>query len=199
LSIDDEVEDLFQPGDEPPEGDAFSDLSKIRSRTYKEPESEDDYAIPPDVLEKGGAAEQVTNPAANSSIPEQPGVAAPAEEASTLPPARARATPGAPTKRRKEKGGRWSKFPWAWEEALSQAKHISTYRVALYILRCWWQNDGQPVPVSNVALPGVSRPAKSKAITELESLGLVKVKRDGQKAPIATPLKLPPRYPKPDR
>lgn len=36
-------------------------------------------------------------------------------------------------------------FPWVWEEELRQAKHISTYRVALYVLRKWWQSRGPDI------------------------------------------------------
>jgi hypothetical protein len=84
----------------------------------------------------------------------------------------------------------FTKFPWVWEEELRQARYVSTYRVALYVLRKWWQSRGQPVPVSNVALPDVSRYQKSKALAELEALRLVKTKRQAGRSPQVTPLKL---------
>jgi hypothetical protein len=94
-----------------------------------------------------------------------------------------------PSTKAKKKTASFTMFPWVWEEELRQAKHISTYRVALYVLRKWWQSRGQPVPVSNVALPDVSRYQKSKALAELEALRLVKTKRQTGRSPMVTPLK----------
>src|SRR5215831_3063086 len=85
---------------------------------------------------------------------------------------------------------KFTKFPWIWEEELRRAKRISTYRVALFVLRRWWQGGSQPVPVSNVALPDVSRYQKSKSLAELEALGLVRIERHPWKSPLVTPLKL---------
>jgi hypothetical protein len=100
-----------------------------------------------------------------------------------------KASPGRSTKAKK-KTASFTKFPWAWEEKLRQARYISTYRVVLYVLRKWWQSRRQPVPVSNVALPDVSRYQKSKSLAELEALGLVKIKREPRKSPLVTPLKV---------
>jgi hypothetical protein len=84
--------------------------------------------------------------------------------------------------------------PWAWMDRLKVVNRGSTYRVALLLLYGHWRNGGRPVRLSNAALigEGVNRMSKSRALQELEQLGLIKVKRGARKSPIVT-LKLIPK------
>jgi hypothetical protein len=77
-------------------------------------------------------------------------------------------------------------LPDAWETALRKARHISTYRVAFFLIRQDWRAKGQPITVSNAALAawGVSRRRKSEAILELEALGLIEIEQHGRHSPI---------------
>jgi hypothetical protein len=79
--------------------------------------------------------------------------------------------------------------PMGWVEALRVARYINTYRVALYLLYQHWKDRGRsPIPVSNVALAlaGVSRREKWRALVELERFGLIEVVRRARKAPLVT-------------
>jgi hypothetical protein len=80
--------------------------------------------------------------------------------------------------------------PYSWLEDLREARHISTYQVALYLLHRHWKDRGQPIPLSNVALAalGVPRWEKWRALAELERLGLVKVVRRPRRVPLITVL-----------
>jgi hypothetical protein len=71
-----------------------------------------------------------------------------------------------------------------------RTERAATFKVALYILRGWFENRSRPVLASNVYMVGVSRHQKSRAIAELEALGLVKVKRRPGTAPLVTPRKV---------
>ena len=74
--------------------------------------------------------------------------------------------------------------PWWWVERLKAARHVATYRVALYVLYRHWKT-GKPVPVSNKAL-GLSPRSKWRAIRELERMGLVCVQTHPARAPVVT-------------
>lgn len=91
---------------------------------------------------------------------------------------------------RKEKKRRkgFTIVPGWWQERLTKARNISTYRVALHILRRHWENGGKPFTLSNgaMALENVSRNQKWRALGELEQLGLVAVERCRHKSPLVT-------------
>jgi hypothetical protein len=92
------------------------------------------------------------------------------------PPRRA----AAPRKRR-----HFIKVPDFWVERLAGARHIATYRVALHLLYRSWRTGGQPVvlPNSVLAMEGVARGTKWRALRELERLGLITIERRNRKAP----------------
>jgi hypothetical protein len=77
------------------------------------------------------------------------------------------------------------KFPREWERRLQRAKHVSTYRLALYVLYRNWRYPAFDIVASNVGLEpwGISRWEKSVALKELEDLGLITVRRNGNRAP----------------
>jgi hypothetical protein len=88
--------------------------------------------------------------------------------------------------RQKKSTAPFVKRPLTWVEGLQKAKHAATHAVADFVLYEWWRK-GEPVTVSNVALPAMTRWQKARAISELEALGLVKVERQGKQAPRVTP------------
>jgi hypothetical protein len=80
--------------------------------------------------------------------------------------------------------------PGLWQEQLTKARHIATYRSALHILRRHWENSGEPFTLSNGALElvNVSRWQKWRALGELEQLGLIAIERRKRKSPRITTL-----------
>jgi len=92
-----------------------------------------------------------------------------------------------PEKMRKRRR-QFIKVPFTWYERLSAARHIATYRVALYVLHLHWKHDGQSFPLANgmLTMDGVNRFRKSDGLRELEALGLVKVDRRQRKSPVIT-------------
>jgi hypothetical protein len=78
------------------------------------------------------------------------------------------------------------RVPWTWVERLQKAKRVSTYRLALLLVYEHWRTGARPVVLSNVftQAEGLSRRSKWRAIAELESLGLIQVKRHQRRAPI---------------
>jgi hypothetical protein len=98
-----------------------------------------------------------------------------------------RVDPERVTQRAKPKNWRrqFVRVPWVWVERLQMAKRVSTYRLALVLVYEHWRTGGRPIALSNVFAfaEGLSRRSKWRAITELESLGLVRVKRHPGRAP----------------
>jgi hypothetical protein len=92
-----------------------------------------------------------------------------------------------PEKMRKRRR-QFIKVPFTWYERLNAARHIATYRVALYVLYLHWKHGGQPFPLANgmLAMEGVNRFRKSDGLRELETLGLVRVDRRQRKSPMVT-------------
>ena len=80
------------------------------------------------------------------------------------------------------------KVPWSWVERLAKARYTATYRVALHILYRRWKSSGKPFTLSNgmVAMEGVSRWQKWRALRELEQLGLITIERRKRKTPRIT-------------
>jgi hypothetical protein len=83
---------------------------------------------------------------------------------------------------------RFTMFPDKWRIALREARHVATYRVAIYLLRRDWETNGEPIKVTNVAMAeeGVDRWRKKEALEELEALGLIRVQWRDRKSPITT-------------
>jgi len=97
---------------------------------------------------------------------------------------------GPAAKSRKSKDG-FVKVPLAWADRLKRPSQIGTYPVAIHLLYQHWRNGGKPVVLSNVALEGVKRWQKWRALRELEDLGLVKIERRRCKSPRVTVLMVP--------
>ena len=71
-------------------------------------------------------------------------------------------------------------------------RFTAAWPIYCYLLMINWKDLHQPVKLTNAALAEigiVSRDAKSRALRELERVGLIKVKRACRQAPTATPLK----------
>jgi hypothetical protein len=80
------------------------------------------------------------------------------------------------------------KVPWTWIERLAPSQSANTYRVALTLLFRHWKGNGDPIKLGNgmLAIDGVSRFAKYRALAELEQFGLITVDRRLKKSPIVT-------------
>jgi hypothetical protein len=80
------------------------------------------------------------------------------------------------------------KMPWTWLERLAQSRSANTYRVAVTLLYLHWKANGEPIKLANgmLAIDGVSRFAKYRALAELEQSGLITVTRRNGKSPIVT-------------
>ena len=80
------------------------------------------------------------------------------------------------------------KVPWSWIERLAKTSSANTYRVALHLLYEHWRRSGQPFPLPNgmLAMEGVTRFAKWRALAELEQLGLVSVEKRPNRSPKIT-------------
>ena len=80
--------------------------------------------------------------------------------------------------------------PGIWKERLTKARYVATYRVALHILARDWENGGRHFTLSNaaLALEGVKRGTKWRALGELEQLELIAIERRKRKSPQITVL-----------
>ena len=80
------------------------------------------------------------------------------------------------------------KVPCEWEFRLSAATRAATYKVAMRLLWLHFRNGGSPTVLGNLVLrqAGISSKRKRYALSELERLGLVHVKRQARKSPIVT-------------
>jgi hypothetical protein len=78
--------------------------------------------------------------------------------------------------------------PWTWLERLAQSQSANTYRVAHTLLFIHWKAKGGPIKLANgmLAMDGVSRYAKRRALAELERFGLITINRRQRKSPIVT-------------
>jgi CRP-like cAMP-binding protein len=91
-------------------------------------------------------------------------------------------------------------IPRAWELQLLKTTSVSTERLARELLYLHWRNEqdlfskkGEPVIVSNAIAKaaGIAPRSKSRALTELQRLGLVRLDRNPKKAPRAFLLRVP--------
>ena len=64
-------------------------------------------------------------------------------------------------------------IPWIWIERLAPSRSANTYRVAVTLLYLHWKGNGDPIKLANgmLAIDGVSRSSKGRALDELEQLG----------------------------
>ena len=84
--------------------------------------------------------------------------------------------------------------PWTWIERLDGAHGArgktpgKIYSMALRLLYLHWKGDGKPIKLANgmLAIDGISRWSKWRAIQELERLGLITIDRRQRKSPIIT-------------
>jgi hypothetical protein len=82
------------------------------------------------------------------------------------------------------------RVPVLWVERLTEARHLATYRLALYLLYRSWKTGSRSITLSNgvLAAEGITRWTKWRALRELEQLGLVGVERRQRRAPRVTVL-----------
>ena len=101
-------------------------------------------------------------------------------EALRVDPERVR-PPGRPKKWRRQ----FVRVPWPWVERLQSTRRANTYRLALVLLYENWRLGGRPITLSNVFTfaEGLQARSKWRALAELESLGLIQVKRRRRHAP----------------
>jgi hypothetical protein len=78
--------------------------------------------------------------------------------------------------------------PWTWIERLAKTQSANTYRVALHLLYLHWKSNGDPIKLANgmLAMGGVTRFSKWRALRELEQLGLIRMERRPRKSPTIT-------------
>jgi hypothetical protein len=71
---------------------------------------------------------------------------------------------------------------------LAQSRSANTYRVAVTLLFLHWKANGEPIKLANgvLAMDGVGRTAKGRALAELERFELITIKRRERKSPIIT-------------
>jgi hypothetical protein len=82
----------------------------------------------------------------------------------------------------------WVRVPWSWVGGLTRARRVSTPLLALLLCYEHWRNGGRQIVLSNVIAKEVrlSPRSKTRALAELENLGLVKVERRRRRAPRVT-------------
>jgi hypothetical protein len=90
-------------------------------------------------------------------------------------------------KKIRERRQQFVKVPWTWIERLGGA-HGKTYAVAVRLLYLHWKGDGKPIKLANgmLAIDGISRWSKWRALEDLEWLGLIAIDRRQRKSPIIT-------------
>jgi hypothetical protein len=92
--------------------------------------------------------------------------------------------------RRRRRRDQFVKVPMEWMHRLESARLTATYRVALHLLHEGFKahGHGNRIRLANgaMALKGVTRWQKWRAIDELEVLGLIRVKHRPRKSPEIT-------------
>ena len=76
--------------------------------------------------------------------------------------------------------------PCAWIEKLAKSRSANTYRVALNLLYLHWKDNGDPIKLANgmLAMSGVTRFSKWRALRQLERAGLIKIERRPRRSPV---------------
>jgi hypothetical protein len=92
--------------------------------------------------------------------------------------------------------GYFTKVPWTWVKAFRRGRSIATVNLALHLLFIHFDTKHKTFKVTNqmAAEAGVSRYQKTRALTEMESWGIIMVEWRDKKNPIIT-LMLPPAPP----
>jgi hypothetical protein len=80
------------------------------------------------------------------------------------------------------------RVPIVWVDRLERTRVAASYRVALHLLYRSWKMGSRCIDLPNGRLTGVSRWQKWRALSELEQLGLIAIKRRKRKAPLVTVL-----------
>ena len=77
------------------------------------------------------------------------------------------------------------RMPWFWVERLRGATRTVTYQLAFLVVYEHWRSGGRPIVLSNLATraEGMSPRSKSRALADLERLGLIKLERRARRAP----------------
>jgi hypothetical protein len=80
------------------------------------------------------------------------------------------------------------RVPMVWKERLANAKSAAAIKLALELLFESWRTGELTLVLSNALArrAGVTRQTKPRGLRELERLGLIKVKRQGRRAPRVT-------------
>ena len=94
-------------------------------------------------------------------------------------------TPTAPPKLRR---GLFVRVPLEWVHRLAGARYAATTTLALHLLHRTFQEHRQTIRVANglLALKGISRGQKWRALAELQAMGLVEIEHRERKSPIIT-------------
>ncbi len=94
--------------------------------------------------------------------------------------------------KRKEWRRVFTVLPRSWEIRLLGATRICTYKLATELLYLHWLNKGKTIAVTSkvAAAAKLSTRSKSRALAELEQLGLITVDRGVRRAPRVTLLRL---------
>jgi hypothetical protein len=89
------------------------------------------------------------------------------------------------SKRRPRRKGEFVMVPLEWMHRLAGARYKATATLALHLLHRAFKERNHTVKVANglLALKGVSRRQKWRALLELEGMGLIKVEHRGRKSP----------------
>ena len=87
--------------------------------------------------------------------------------------------------KRKEWQRHCTVIPREWELRLLDAKRVSTYRLAIELLYLHWYGKGNPIAVTGKVAEAtrLSDRSKSRALAELERLGLIEIDRSPRKSP----------------
>jgi hypothetical protein len=118
----------------------------------------------------------------NFDISELAYVPAPKTAGPEVPPGEVNITPKRPGK------GHFVMLPLEWMERLESARYIATPKVAHRLLHQSFKDRRHVIRLANgvLALKGVSRDQKWRALGELEALGLISIERRPRKSPIVT-------------
>jgi hypothetical protein len=106
----------------------------------------------------------------------------------TFVPATAPKPSGYTAPLRRRRGEQFVKVPLVWVDRLSSARNSATLKLAHHLLLLLYKDHRQTIRLANGALKlnGVTRSQKSRAIQELEALGLAKVEHRPRKSPEIT-------------
>jgi hypothetical protein len=95
----------------------------------------------------------------------------------------------------KGKGWRrnFTQVPREWELRLLGARRIASYRLGLELLYRHWRAGGEPIAVTRAfaKAANLSARSKSRALAELEQLGLITIDRGLRRSPRVTLLLVP--------